>query len=76
MNEIPHYKIRLVIRGAGMIHLASYTEPWWEKAQLAVGGDPIPPHLIWEPVEEPGYGDTISHIEWREVAAVSWRYHP
>ena len=63
---LPHYLIRVVFGSGQALHLASTTEPVWHPSG----------YLVWEPMEGPGYGDTLGMIEWPAVVAVSWRYHP
>lgn len=70
----PHYKIRLIFRGGAMIHLASSTTPLWVGRQFIVGEGMTNMGLEWDPIEE--LGDTVGYIDWDEVAAVSWRWHP
>jgi hypothetical protein len=60
----PHWKIRLGIRNVGVIYLASETEPTWVNQKL-----------IWTPIEEPNYGDTVGYIDWAQVAFATWRYN-
>jgi hypothetical protein len=66
----PHWKVRLVIRGA-LIHAASRTEPQIESVTV-LGTVERVVHGDW--IEHPDYGDTIGYVDWRELSAVSWRY--
>jgi len=58
----PHYKIRIAIPGA-LIHTASHTEPTWANGELTAD---------W--INDHRYGDTLGHIDWSTVAAVTWRW--
>lgn len=58
----PHWKIRVVLHG-GMLHLASSIEPSFEYG-----------YLQWKDVADHRYGDTVGHIDWDAVEAVTWRY--
>jgi hypothetical protein len=64
----PHYKIRLALNGA-LIHLASWKEPkvftdQHDKIALV--------EADW--ISDPRYGDTLGHVVWEQVAAVTWRW--
>jgi hypothetical protein len=48
----------------GVIYLASETEPTWVNQKL-----------IWTPIEEPNYGDTVGFIDWSQVVYATWRYN-
>lgn len=65
----PHFKIRVVFRGGGMIHLAAWNEP-------TPNTKPAGPGTYWhaEWINDPAYGDTIGFLDWSAVAAVTWRW--
>jgi len=58
------WRVRVALRGAGMIHVVSSTCPEvrFERGKLA--------DVAWTPVAS---GDTVGHIDWSEVVAVTWR---
>ena len=66
----PHWKVRLVIRGGGMIFAASETKPW----ATFEGG--VCTKLEWEPMEDSRIGDELAQDE-VDLAMVSmvWIRH-
>jgi len=62
------WKVRVHMRGSGMIHVLSRTEP---EVELGVTG--LVGQLCWEPIVDTAHGDTIGYINWDEVSAVTWR---
>jgi hypothetical protein len=64
-NLPPHWKIRIHIRGSGIIHAISETEPRVHGAGLD-----------WTPITGTEHGDTIGHLDWSDVAAATWRFAP
>ena len=62
--EDDHYKVRVVISGAAVLHLASATEPLCdEQGQW---------HAEW--LADSEKGDTVGFIDWSAVSAVTWRW--
>lgn len=67
-----HWKVRIVMRSAGVLHFASSSEP-----QLVEDSYDGTRSARWDPIGHPAYGDTLGFINWHDVAAVSWRkYEP
>ncbi len=64
-SEDDHYKVRVVIAGAAVLHLASATEP-----RLDDESDVW--HADW--LSDPEKGDTVGLIDWSAVSAVTWRW--
>lgn len=59
-----HFKVRVVIQGAAILHLASATEPRrWDDGEWTAD---------W--LNDPEKGDSIGFIDWHTVAAVTWRW--
>ena len=56
------------MRRAGVLHVASRTEPAVEFANGAVQG------VKMECITGTERGDTVGFIDWAEVAAVTWRF--
>jgi len=65
-----HWRVRVVMRGGGMLHFASFTEP----VKITDSYDGLS-RYEWEEITHPAYGDTFGHISWPDVAAVSWRQY-
>jgi hypothetical protein len=61
-----HYKVRIGFPGF-IIHAASWDEPRIRRLDLhgmqSVNAD-------W--IDDPAYGDTIGHIDWSAVVAITW----
>jgi uncharacterized membrane protein len=66
----PYFKVRVVLPGV-LLHLASRSEPVvhfdYEDCIRDVEAD-------W--IRDSEYGDTLGHIAWREVTALTWRWSP
>ena len=62
-NLPPHWKIRIHVRGSGIIHAISATEP----VVHTVG-------LDWTPITGTEHGDTIGFLDWNDVSAATWRF--
>jgi hypothetical protein len=63
----PSWKVRIWLRGAGVIHVLSCTKPVVESrngivldVQLSI-------------IEDTEHGDSIDFIDWREVSAITYR---
>lgn len=65
-----HWKVRIHIRGTGMIHAISSSEP-----RLEYDGGLLKNFRI-EPIEGTEFGDTIGHIDIKEISAITWRHSP
>ena len=66
-----HWKIRIFIRGAGLIHVASRTEP---NVMRGVDGRLLGIEADYLP--DPSATDKVAEIDWNEVSAISWRFCP
>jgi len=64
----PCWRVRLFMRGGGVIHLLSHIEPEVEHSCGQIV------HIIFDPINSSEHSDTIGFIDWKEVAAVSWRF--
>lgn len=64
------FKVRVLLRGGGMIHLISASEPEVYYDPVAA----IVEDIVWDLVEDAG-GDTLGFLDLSTVAAVSWRGH-
>ena len=64
-----HYRVRGVMRGGAILHLASDTEPERIGPPLFGAGEWTAKWL-----DDPDKGDTIGFINWTEVVAVTWRW--
>lgn len=58
------WMVRVVMRGGGMLHFVSETEP-----DLFTSGGSVT-NVGWQPTED---GDTPDYIDWSEVVAITWR---
>jgi hypothetical protein len=65
----PHFKVRIVLPGV-VLHLASHTEP------QPIYGDGVLVGVDASWIGGHEYGDTLGHIDWSAVVAVSWRWAP
>ncbi len=65
----PHWKVRVVLPGA-LLHLASRTEPVVQQGAGEAG------EVSADWICAPDYGDTIGHLDWTKVIAITWRYSP
>lgn len=76
----PHYKVRVVLPGA-ILHLASWTLQVTAGTRVPAGHAAAIPDwstfgLRADWIDEAEYGDTIVHIDWDAVVAVSYRFSP
>lgn len=69
-NLCGHWKVRIYIKGCGLLHVLSKTEPIVKTAAHGVDSVDI------EYITDTEHGDTVGYIDWREVGAVTWRYAP
>jgi hypothetical protein len=67
-----YYAVRVVLPNA-LLHLASRKEP-----NVVFDGNPNRPvqilHVEADWLTEPDKGDTIGHIDWSCVTAITWRW--
>lgn len=73
-TPLPHWKVRIAMRGGHAIHVLSATKPGVRT--IIEGEAVIIDNVMMEPIENTEHGDTLGFIDWREVAAVSWRFAP
>jgi hypothetical protein len=66
-----HFKVRIVFRGGAIVHLASKSEP---VVRMELDHRVLVRAVDADWIEDARYGDTIGHVDWSEVAAVTWRY--
>lgn len=62
------YRVRVVLRGVGMLHLGSLDEPeliWSQEGLTTV-------QAKW--LNEPTLADVPGYIDWTEVVAITWRW--
>lgn len=68
----PHWKVRVVMRGGAIVHLASRTEP---VCRVDTFKD-----CIWElelhVIDGHEYGDSLGYLRLGEIVAVTWRWAP
>lgn len=60
------WKVRIVV-GSAVIHALSSTEP------SVSHDDEGTPRLDWTPIEGTAHGDTVGHMSWPDVQAITWR---
>lgn len=71
-NNLPtHWKLRIYVRGTGIIHACSLTEPVVTKEITGQISD-----VTFTPLDSPEHSDRIGFIDWKDVAAISWRLEP
>ena len=70
MNMGPCWKVRVYMKGGGTIHLLSKNEPVVEH----VNGE-IKEFMV-DLITNTEHGDTIGFIDFREIAAATWRFAP
>lgn len=70
INVAPCWKVRVVMRGGGLLHLLSKDEP------VVHCEDGVLVRADMELICGTEHGDTIGYINWREVGALSWRFAP
>jgi len=68
MSKPMCWKVRISMRGGGLLHMLSKTEP---TADIDNNGNLK--SLAMEPVTDTEHGDTLGFIDLKEVAAISWR---
>ena len=71
---LDHWKVWIWIRGSGVIHVLSRTEPvikyrFYKAYDEMIG-------MEMDVITGTEHGDTIGFIDWSEVGAVSWRFCP
>lgn len=66
----PCWRVRVVMKGGGLLHFLSRTEP----RVISLRGDIE--DVVADFVEGSAHGDTLGFIDWREVGAVAWRAVP
>ncbi len=71
INCPPCFKVRVVMRGGGLIHLLSKTEP---KVEMHSNGGIA--GVAMELILDTEHGDTPGFIDWRECSAITWRFAP
>lgn len=64
----PYWKVRVVIRGGVILHLASKEEP---VVTLEANGRPV---VAANWLNDWQCGDTAGYVDWAEVVAVTWRW--
>ncbi len=65
----PCWRVRVAMRGAGLLHLLSRIEPRVTYSDVNGGVSRVEIDII----NDTPFGDTLGFIDWREVGAVSWR---
>jgi len=66
-RQDPQWKVRIYFRHCGVVHLLSRTEPVVHMTDGKIVD--VTMDLVTNTLK----GDTIGHIDWKEVTAVSWR---
>ena len=69
-NLCAHWKVRIWIKGCGILHVISKTEPIVSSCASGVES------VALDYITDTEHGDTVGYIDWREVGAVTWRYAP
>lgn len=69
-NLPPHWKVRIWIKGSGILHVLSRIEPTVESENGVIR------IVKMEYITGTEHGDTVGFIDWSEVAAVTWRFAP
>jgi len=69
-NLPPHWKVRICLRHAAILHVLCETEPIVREENGVIQNVEI------EYITGTEHGDTIGFIDWREVGAISWRFAP
>jgi hypothetical protein len=69
-NLPDHWKVRVALRNAGLIHLASTTEP------VVVRADGRVTDVRLTPLGDPTLADHAEFIDWNQVSAITWRFAP
>lgn len=72
MGLAPCWKIRICMRGGTVIHALSKSEPTVVYDDY---GQNIT-RLRFSPIRDTEHGDTIGHIDWADVSAITWRFAP
>ncbi len=70
LNSIPCWKVRIYLKGAGILHVLSKNEPIIKRENGRIKNANI------EYITDTEHGDTVGFIDWNEVSAVTWRYAP
>lgn len=70
LNLQPCWKVRIHIRGGGVIHVLSSTEP------SVIRDNGQVERVDLDCICGSEHGDTIGFIDWSEASAVTWRYAP
>jgi len=70
LNTLPCWKVRIYVRGCGIIHLLCETEP---KVIVENG---VLQDVQMKCISNTEHGDTVGFIDWREVTAATWRFAP
>lgn len=70
INIAPCWKVRVVMRGGGLLHLLSKDEPVVDCEDGVLMG------VRMELICGTEHGDTLGYIYWPDVCAVSWRFAP
>jgi len=69
MNLPACWKVRVYMRGGGVIHLVAKTEP-----AKTENDDGQIVHVEADWIKNTNHGDTIAFIDWTEASALTWRY--
>ena len=69
-NLPPHWKVRIFMKGSGILHVLSRTEPAVESVNRVIQKVEI------DYITGTEHGDTIGFIDWGQVAAITWRNEP
>jgi hypothetical protein len=69
-NLSAHWKVRIWMRGAGILHVLSKIEP----RVSYVDGTILTVEIDY--ITDTEHGDTVGFIDWTEVGALTWRYAP
>lgn len=70
LNTVPCWKVRVCLKGGGMLHFLAKTEP------VVVRDGAALMDVRMDCITDTEHGDALGFIDWTSVSAVTWRYAP